>query len=318
MYILEFEKPIVALRSKIDELKELMSQGNLDSDTELKKLEQKAQELETETFKNLSDWDKTQVARHPMRPCTLDFIELCTTDFEELHGDRHFRDDPAIVGGFCKIGEQSCMVIGHQRGRTTAENLHRNFGMPHPEGYRKALRLMKLAEKFNIPILTLIDTKGAYPGLGAEERGQSEAIAVNLREMSALKVPVISVILGEGGSGGALALGVANQVLMLEHSIYSVISPEGCASILFGDASRAQEAATSLKYTARELTKLKVIDGIIDEPIGGAHSAPEEAMNLLKAEVLKQFSKLSKQSSDVLIERRYQKFRQIGIFAETA
>jgi len=318
MYILEFEKPIVALRSKIEEIQELMQQGNLESEGELKKLEQKAQQLETETFKNLSDWEKTQVARHPMRPCTLDFIEHCATDFQELHGDRHFRDDPAIIGGFCKLDGVTCMVIGHQRGRTTAENLHRNFGMPHPEGYRKALRLMKLAEKFNIPILTLIDTKGAYPGLAAEERGQSEAIAVNLREMAALKVPVISVILGEGGSGGALALGVANLVMMLEHSIYSVISPEGCASILFGDASRAQEAAESLKYTARELTKLNIIDGIINEPIGGAHAKPVEAMNLLKAEVVKQFSLLSKESADVLIERRYQKFRKIGIFAETA
>ncbi|OGG96460.1 MAG: acetyl-CoA carboxylase carboxyltransferase subunit alpha [Candidatus Lambdaproteobacteria bacterium RIFOXYD12_FULL_49_8] len=317
MYVLEFEKPIIALRSKIAELQAMHEAGEVDVTDEIKKLEQKAAKLETNTYKHLGDWEKTLLARHPLRPYTLDFIEHCTTGFEELHGDRHFRDDPSIVGGICKIDKHPFMVIGHQKGRNTAENVLRNFGMPHPEGYRKALRLMKLAEKFGMPILTLIDTPGAYPGLGAEERGQSEAIAVNLREMAALKVPVIAVVTGEGGSGGALALGVANRVLMFEHSIYSVISPEGCASILYGDGSRAQEAAQNLKYVARELSKLGIIDGIIKEPIGGAHAKPEEALDNLKAEVLKNLKDLKKLNPEALVEDRWEKFRQIGVFAES-
>lgn len=317
MYVLELEKPVVALRSKIEELRALMDAGNLESGSEIAKLEAKAKQLEEEIFKNLDNWDKTQLARHPLRPCTLDFVQHCTKDFQELHGDRHFRDDPSIVGGFCRIDGTRFMLIGHQRGRTTTENVHRNFGMPHPEGYRKALRLMKLAEKFGVPILTLIDTKGAYPGLGAEERGQSEAIAVNLREMAGLTVPVICVVIGEGGSGGALALGVGNRVLMLEHSIYSVISPEGCASILFGDSSRAQEAARSLKYVAKDLLKLKVIDGAIPEPVGGAHAKPEEALDNLKKAVLKHLGQLEKLSAEQLIQGRYEKFRQMGAFAES-
>ncbi|MDT8445981.1 MAG: acetyl-CoA carboxylase carboxyltransferase subunit alpha [bacterium] len=317
MYVLEFEKPIVALRAKIEELRSMMEDGNLEGSEEIERLEQKAARLEEETFKNLSNWDKTLLARHPGRPDTLDFIELATEDFQELHGDRAYRDDPAIVGGFCRIDGQRFLVVGHQRGRNTAENVRRNFGMAHPEGYRKALRLMKTAERFGIPILTLINTKGAYPGMSAEERGQSEAIAVNLREMAAMTVPIIAVVIGEGGSGGALALGVANRVLMFEHSIYSVISPEGCASILFNDSTRAQEAATALKYTAKELQKFKIIDGIVPEPIGGAHANPQEAMDSLKKAALRHLTQLENLTSDELIEDRYEKFRQIGVFAES-
>lgn len=316
MIVLEFEKPIVALRAKIEELKSLMQEGNLDAGDEIKRLEQKAAALEEDTYSNLSNWDKTQVARHPARPDTLDYIEGIAEDFQELHGDRAFRDDPAIVGGFCRIEGKRFMVIGHQRGRNTAENVRRNFGMAHPEGYRKALRLMKLAQRFGVPILTLINTKGAYPGLGAEERGQSEAIAVNLREMADLSVPVIAMVTGEGGSGGALALGVANRVLMFEHSIYSVISPEGCASILFNDSTRAQEAAQALKYTAKELQKFKIIDGIVPEPLGGAHNHPEQAMDNLKKAVLRHLAQLEALGPEELIEDRYAKFRQIGVFAE--
>ena len=231
-----------------------------------------------------------------------------------MHGDRNFRDDPAIVGGFCKIDGQSFLVVGHQKGRNTEQKVYRNFGMPHPEGYRKAMRLMKLADKFGIPILTLIDTPGAYPGLGAEERGQSEAIAVNLREMAGLGVPVIAVVTGEGGSGGALALGVANKVLMLEHSIYSVISPEGCAGILFKDGSRAKEAAKSLKYAAQDLLGFKIIDEIVPEPLGGAHTDPSVCLNNLKKTVLKHYKELKKLSPDELIDQRYERFRDIGEF----
>ena len=316
MYVLEFEQPIVDLRRKIDELTKLQEDGDIDLAGEIEKLNKKTEQLEKNTFGNLDAWQKTQLARHPLRPYTLDFIEHCTEGFIELHGDRAFRDDPAIVGGFCEIDGQAFMVIGHQKGRNTAENVKRNFGSAHPEGYRKALRLMRLAEKFEIPILTLIDTAGAYPGIGAEERGQSEAIAVNLREMAGMTVPIICVVTGEGGSGGALALGVCNKVMMFEHSIYSVISPEGCAGILFGDGSRAKEAALSLKYVASELIKLNVIDNVVAEPIGGAHRDHEEALTNLKTSIIAAHDEMKNMSGEELIEQRYQRFRKIGVFAE--
>ena len=317
MYILEFEKPILALRSKIEDLKIKQEEsGDEKLLKEIQKLEGQTADLEKSTYSTLNSWEKTLLARHPKRPYTLDFIEHCTTDFNELHGDRSFRDDPAIVGGFCRIDGQSFLVIGHQKGRNTQENVQRNFGMPHPEGYRKALRLMKMAGKFHIPILTLIDTPGAYPGIGAEERGQSEAIAVNLREMADLKVPVIAVVTGEGGSGGALALGVGNRVLMYEHSIYSVISPEGCASILFGDGTRAQEAAQSLRYSSNDLLHFGLIDEAIEEPVGGAHAKPEEALDNLKRAILRHYHQLKSLNSEELVEDRYQKFRKMGEFAE--
>ncbi|PCI30630.1 MAG: acetyl-CoA carboxylase carboxyl transferase subunit alpha [SAR324 cluster bacterium] len=316
MFILEFEKPIIALRNKIEELRRLQEEEQISLVDEIRKLEQKTNKLEKSTYSKLDSWQKSQLARHPGRPYTLDFIEHCTQGFIELHGDRAFRDDPAIIGGFCKIDGKSFLVVGHQKGRNTAENVKRNFGMPHPEGYRKALRLMRMANKFQIPILTLIDTPGAYPGIGAEERGQSEAIAVNLREMAGLTVPIISVVVGEGGSGGALALGVANRVLMFEHSMYSVISPEGCAGILWGDGSKAQDAAKALKYTAQDLIKFNVIDQVIPEPRGGAHAAPKEALLTLKQIVMEHYREISSLSPEALIEDRYQKFRKIGEFAE--
>jgi acetyl-CoA carboxylase carboxyl transferase subunit alpha len=316
MAILDFERPIIALRNKIEELKTLQDEGSISLDDEINKLELKTNKLEKATYSKLDSWQKTQLARHPRRPYTLDFIEQCTEDFIELHGDRTYRDDPSIVGGFCTLDGISFMVMGNQKGRNTADNVYRNFGSPHPEGYRKALRLMKMANKFRIPILTLIDTPGAYPGIGAEERGQSEAIAVNLREMSGLTIPIITVVIGEGGSGGALALGVSNRVLMFEHSLYSVISPEGCAGILWNDGSRAQDAAKALKYTAQDLIKFNIIDEIIPEPLGGAHVAPQQSLSNLKKAVLKHFKELVQLSPEDLIEDRYQKFRQMGEFAE--
>lgn len=314
MSILDFEKPLLALKNKIEELRTLQGDDTISLADEIRKLENKAKQLEVGTYSKLDAWQKTQLARHAQRPYTLDFIEECTEGFQQLHGDRTFRDDPAIVGGFCKIDGHPFLVVGHQKGRNTEQKVYRNFGMPHPEGYRKAMRLMKLADKFGVPILALIDTPGAYPGLGAEERGQSEAIAVNLREMAGLEVPVIAVVTGEGGSGGALALGVANKVLMLEHSIYSVISPEGCAGILFKDGSRAQEAAKSLKYVAQDLQEFNIIDEIIPEPLGGAHTNPAECLNSLKKAVLKHFKELRKLSGEELVEQRYERFRDIGEF----
>lgn len=317
MYILEFEKPIIELRKKIDELKRLLDEEEIENSDEIVKLENKANQLEKEIYSNLDRWQKTQLARHPQRPYTEDFIQQCTQKFLELHGDRSFRDDPAIIGGFCQFNDSPLMLIGHQKGRNTKENVWRNFGMPNPEGYRKSLRLMKLAEKFNVPILTIVDTMGAYPGIGAEERGQSEAIAINLKYMASLKVPVISIIMGEGGSGGALALAVGNAVLMLEHSIYSVISPEGCASILWGDSSRAYEAANCLKYTAQDLLEYGIIDEIIPEPVGGAHIRIDEAMESIRKTLKSQLKKLKGLSSQELVDNRFQKFRDIGVFSET-
>jgi acetyl-CoA carboxylase carboxyl transferase subunit alpha len=282
---------------------------------EMEKLRKKADKLKAEVFASITDWQRTQLARHPRRPYTLDYIERICDRFEEVHGDRNFGDDAAIVCGLGWIGGKPVMVIGQQKGRDTKQKIQRNFGMPKPEGYRKALRFMKLAEKFHRPILCLIDTPGAYPGLDAEERGQAEAIARNLKEMAKLRVPVVSVVLGEGGSGGALALGVANRVLMLEYAIYSVITPEGCASILWKDAGKAPAAAEALKLTAPNLLAQGLIDAVVAEPLGGAHSNWDKAAALLKTAVLNAFEGLAAMSPDELVDQRYQKFSAMGSFS---
>ncbi len=313
---LAFEKPILELENRIAELR--VSSDPLAARDEIASLEERLRRLQQRTYANLTPWQRTQLARHPKRPHTLDFYRLLLEDFVELHGDRLFGDDKAIVGGLARFEGQSVVVIGQQKGRDTRENLARNFGMPHPEGYRKALRLMKLAEKFAKPIFTFIDTPGAYPGLGAEERGQAEAIARNLREMAALRTPVIAMVTGEGGSGGALAIGVANRVLMLEYAIYSVISPEGCAAILWGDAGKAQEAAELLRITAPDLQRLGVIDGIVPEPVGGAHRNWEQTAAAVRQALRDTLWELKSKSADQLVSDRYEKFRRIGVFEETA
>lgn len=318
-YYLDFEKPIEELDTKIDELKRLSDGTDIDITSEIKRLDKKIKDLRSEIFSKLSPWQKTQIARHPDRPYTLDHVSLIAKDFVELHGDRRFADDPAIVGGLGRIRDVTFMIIGHQKGRGTKERIYRNFGQPHPEGYRKALRLMKLAERFKVPILTFIDTPGAYPGIGAEERGQAEAIATNLMEMSRIKKPIISVVIGEGGSGGALALGVADRVYMLEHSVYSVISPEGCAAILWkknGDVNSAdyERAAQALKLTAHDLLKFKVIDEVIPEPLGGAHRDYEATAGRITDAVIKAYEDLKAKTPAKLIEERYKRFRKIGVF----
>ena len=313
---MDFENDVKKIDDKINELKLFADEKGIDLSGEIMRLLKQKDEKLAEIYKSLSSWDKVFVSRHPERPYTLDYIENITTDFIELHGDRLYRDDPAIIGGLCKIDGQKTMLIGHQKGRTTDEKLHRNFGMANPEGYRKALRLFKMAERFDIPILTFIDTPGAYPGIEAEKHGQGEAIARNLMEMSGIGVPIVSVVIGEGGSGGALGLGVSNRVYMLENSIYSVISPEGCAAILYKDASKAAEAAENLKISAQSLYKLQVIDGIIEEPVGGAHRDHKKTAANLKNVVMKAFNELSKMTKDQLREDRYNKFRKIGFFLE--
>lgn len=318
-YYLEFEKPIEELELKIDELKRLSDRKDMDITSAVKKLEKKAKELRSEIFSNLSPWQKTLLARHPDRPYTLDYINLIAEDFIELHGDRRFSDDPAIVGGLAKINGISIMIIGHQKGRGTKERIQRNFGQPHPEGYRKALRLMRLAERFKKPVVTFIDTPGAYPGIGAEERGQSEAIATNLMEMSRIRTPIISIVIGEGGSGGAIALGVADRIYMLEHSIYSVISPEGCAAILWkknGDLGSEEfsKAADALRLTAQDLISFKIMDDLIPEPLGGAHRDPEAVAKKISEVILKSIEELSNRPAGKLIEERYKRLRRIGSF----
>lgn len=313
----EFEKEIVELDNKIVEMKKFSEEKGIDLSGEISKFVAERDKKLKEIYKNLSSWDKVFVSRHPERPYTLDYIENIATDFIELHGDRLFKDDPAIVGGFCKIDGKKVLIVGHQKGRTTEEKIYRNFGMANPEGYRKALRLFKIAERFSIPIVTFIDTPGAYPGLEAEEHGQGEAIARNLMEMSGLKVPIISFVIGEGGSGGALGLGVSDKIYMLENSVYSVISPEGCAAILYKDASRAEEAAENLKITAQSLYKLGVIDGIVEEPAGGAHRDHKCIALNLKNIILSSFSELEKISVEELVENRYNKFRKMGSFIGT-
>ena len=311
---MRYEKELLELENRIHELETFAAEKEVDLTKEIDKLRMLHAAKAKEAYSKLTDWDKVSIARHPERPYALDYINEITTDFVELHGDRLFGDDEAVVGGLCRIDNKKFMVIGIQKGRTVNEKIKRNFGMSSPEGYRKALRLMKMAEKFRIPVLTLIDTAGAYPGLEAEERGQGEAIARNLMEMSGLKTTIIAVIIGEGGSGGALALGVADKVFMMEHSVYSVISPEGCAAILFKDGSLAEKAASNLKISAQNLKKLGVIDGIIPEPFGGAHKDPKCAEINLKKEVLLSISELEKINIDTLLENRYNKFRKIGFF----
>lgn len=317
-FLLDFEKPVVELEKKILSLKVSAEHSKIDFSNEIADLEEKKEKLKKEIYGSLTSWQKVMLARHPSRPYTLDYVKFICENFVELHGDRAFGDDPALVCGLATIDNKPVVVIGHQKGRTVQENIDRNFGMAHPEGYRKALRLMKMAEKFNRPIVTFIDTAGAYPGIAAEERGQAEAIARNLREMSSLEVPVVSIIIGEGGSGGAIGIGVANKVAMLENAYYSVISPEGCAAILFRDASKSKEATEALKITAKDLLKNGVIDEIIKEPVGGAHvDAVETAMNI-KRFINKALASLSKMSKQELADDRYDKFRKIGVFEENA
>ncbi len=312
--ILDFEKPIVELERKIEEMKKL--DENLDIKDEIKNLEEKINQLKKSVYENLTRWQRVQLARHPQRPYTLDYIYNMTEDFVELHGDRLFKDDKAIVGGLAKLGSEKVMIIGHQKGRDTKSNLYRNFGMPNPEGYRKALRLMKLAEKFNIPIITMLDTPGAYPGLEAEERGQAEAIARNLFEMSKMRVPIIVVIIGEGASGGALGIGVGNRVLMLENTWYSVISPESCSSILWRSWEYKEQAAEALKLTAKDLLELKIIDRIIPEPLGGAHKNQEEMAKILKEVLLEEIAALKKIKPEKLVQERIEKFGAMGVYIE--
>ena len=312
---LEFEKPLLELENRIAELR--ASEEPLAARDEIAKLEERLVRQQQRIYSSLTAWQRAQIARHPKRPHTLDFVELLLEDWVELHGDRVFGDDRAIVGGLATFDGEPVVVIGHQKGRDTRENIARNFGMPHPEGYRKALRLMQLAGKFGKPIISFIDTPGAYPGIGAEERGQAEAIARNLREMAGLPTPVICVVTGEGGSGGALAIGVGNRVLMLEYAIYSVISPEGCAAILWGDGAKAPEAAELMRVTAPDLLKLGVIDGIVPEPVGGAHRNWEATAASLRAALRDQIWELKSKSEAELIEERQEKFRRIGVFEET-
>ncbi len=315
-YMLEFEKPLADLDRQIDELKRVGEERGIDVNGELATLEQKLDTKRAEIYASLTPMQRVMVARHPRRPYTLDYLSSIFTDFIELHGDRLFRDDPAIVGGWARLAGQSVMVIGHQKGRDTRENIRRNFGMPHPEGYRKALRLMKMAEQFKAPVITLIDTQGAYPGLGAEERGQSEALARNILEMSVLETPIISVVIGEGGSGGALALGVSDRILMFENSVYSVITPEGCAAILWKDSTQRERAADALKLTADDLTRLGLVDEIIPEPVGGAHFDPEAAGESLRTVLIRHLTELRKIRGERLVKRRHEKYAAMGAYAD--
>ncbi len=317
-HFLEFEKPIAELSDKIEELRYVQNDSAVDITGEIAQLQEKVHDLTREIYGKLTSWEITQVARHALRPRTLDYINHIFNNFIEIHGDRHFADDKSIIGGLGKMGQQTVMVIGHQKGRDTKENLERNFGMPRPEGYRKALRLMQLAEKFSIPIITFIDTPGAYPGIGAEERNQSEAIGKNIYEMAMLKTPIIATVIGEGGSGGALAIAVGDQVNMLEYAIYSVISPEGCASILWKDSAKANDAAEILGITASRLKALGLIDGIINEPMGGAHANHTEMMNKMKNALKGNLKKLQEFSIDDLVERRFERLMNYGKFKEEA
>jgi acetyl-CoA carboxylase carboxyl transferase subunit alpha len=313
---LDFEQPIADLEAKIEELRHVDTESEINIDEEIDRLQAKSRDLTKSIFSNLSAWQIAQLARHPQRPYTLNYLDSFITDFEELHGDRSFADDRALIGGIGRLDGRPIMVIGHQKGRTTKEKLDRNFGMPRPEGYRKALRLMRMAEKFRLPILTFIDTPGAYPGVGAEERGQSEAIARNLYVMARLPVPIICSVIGEGGSGGALAIGVGDRVLMLEYSTYSVISPEGCASILWKSADKAPEAAAAMGITSRRLKELNLIDRIIEEPLGGAHRDVDETISRLKAALLEELADLDALEPDDLVEMRYKRLQGFGQFRE--
>ncbi len=312
--VLSFEKPLLELEQRIEQIKQLARENQVDVGEQIRQLEQRADHLRQEIFSALSPAQRMQIARHPRRPSTLDYIQAMTEEWIELHGDRCLRDDPAIVGGIARLGGQPVVIVGHQKGRDTKDNVLRNFGMAAPGGYRKALRLMKHADRFGLPIITLIDTPGAYPGVSAEEEGQGEAIAVNLREMFNLQVPIICTVIGEGGSGGALGLGIGDHVIMLEYSIYTVATPEACAAILWRDSAKAPKAAEALKITATDLQNLGVIDEILPEPPGAAHRQPLQAAQLLKDSLLKNLARLQKLSIPDLLERRYQKFRRMGVF----
>ena len=319
-YHLEFEKPIAELQRKLEELRLDADGGNLGVSIadEINRIEQKLDDTRREVFSNLTAFERVQLARHPMRPFTLDYMQTVFHDFSELHGDRFYADDNAMIGGFARLGDERVMVVGTQKGRDTKEKIRRNFGSAHPDGYRKAMRLMKMATKFDVPIVTVIDTAGAYPGIGAEERHIAEAIAVNLREMMLLDVPIIGLVIGEGGSGGALGIGVANKVLILENAYYSVISPEGCASILWKDPSERPKAAEALKITAGDLLSLELVDEIIPEPLGGAHQNLASVSNEIRNVLLRNLKELKQQSKAVLLKQRYQKFRCIGRFIESS
>jgi len=313
---LDFEQPIAELEAKIEELRYVGDDAEININEEIGRLQAKSQALTESIFSNLDAWQISQLARHPQRPYALDYIQRIFGDFEELHGDRAFADDPAIVGGVARLNDRPVMVIGQQKGRDTKEKIHRNFGMPRPEGYRKAQRLMEMAERFRLPVLTFIDTPGAYPGIDAEERGQSEAIARNLYVMAGLKTPVVCTVIGEGGSGGALAIGVGDRMLMLQYSIYSVISPEGCASILWKSADKAADAAEAMGVTSERLKELNLIDDIIEEPLGGAHRNPDETAERLKTRLVDQVEQLSRLPTDQLIAARYQRLMSYGEYLE--
>ena len=310
--VLEFEKPIAALEEQLASLKEKGNSQELDFSDEIKTMEAKIKTMRTEIFDNLTSWQRVQIARHPERPFMLDYVENMGEDFLEVHGDRHIGDDASMPGGFVTIGDYRCVVIGHQKGRDTKESIKRNFGSAHPEGYRKALRLMKLAEKFDLPVISLIDTPGAFPGIGAEERNIAEAIAYNLGEMSQLTVPIVAVVLGEGGSGGALGIGVADKVLMFENAYYSVISPEGCAAILWKHRKHAPEAAEAMKITGKDLQNFELIDKSITEPLGGAHQDPLAASESLKQAIIGELDELSALDTETLLNNRYEKYRKFG------
>jgi acetyl-CoA carboxylase carboxyl transferase subunit alpha len=316
-HFLEFEHPIAELETKIEELRYVQNESAVDISEEIDRLDKKSQQLAKDIYANLSPWQVTQIARHPQRPYTADYVNEIFTDYHELHGDRAFADDASIVGGMARFNGQACMVLGHQKGRDTKERGLRNFGMSRPEGYRKALRLMKLAEKFGLPVFTFVDTPGAYPGIGAEERGQSEAIGRNIYEMAQLEVPIISTIIGEGGSGGALAISVADQVLMLQFSVYSVISPEGCASILWKTAERASDAAEALGITAHRLKALGLIDKVVSEPVGGAHRDPRHMASQLKRALVDALRQVSDLKPKDLLQRRYDRLQAYGRYSDT-
>lgn len=313
---IDFEQPIAELEAKIDELRHVGSDAEINIQDEIATLQAKSQELTRSIFEKLTPWQVSQVARHPLRPYLLDYVERLFEDFEELHGDRAFADDPAIITALARLDGRPVVIIGHQKGKDTKEKLQRNFGMPRPEGYRKSLRVMELAERFKLPVLTFIDTPGAYPGVGAEERGQSEAIARNLREMSQLQTPIISTVIGEGGSGGALAIGVCDRLNMLQYSTYSVISPEGCASILWKDAAKASLAAEAMAITSQQLKQLKLIDGIIAEPLGGAHRDPGAMAEALRESLLSSLEQLRATPIDELLQKRYERLMSYGSFSE--
>jgi acetyl-CoA carboxylase carboxyl transferase subunit alpha len=316
-HFLEFEQPVAELETKIEELRYVQSESAVDISEEIDRLSKKSLQLTKDLYSSLNPWQVTLIARHPQRPYTLDYVNEVFTDFQELHGDRHFADDQSIVGGLARFNGQACMVLGHQKGRDTKERGLRNFGMSRPEGYRKALRLMKLAEKFGLPVFTFVDTPGAYPGIGAEERGQSEAIGRNIFEMAQLEVPIIATIIGEGGSGGALAISVGDQMLMLQYAIYSVISPEGCASILWKTAARASDAADALGITAHRLKALQLVDKIVNEPVGGAHRDPKQMAAYLKRALNDALRQVSDLKPKELLQRRYERLQSYGRFTDT-